>query len=257
MQATIRYLAIVSDDPERLARFYMDGFGMRELGRSPAGDISVTDGAYNLSFLAQRPELGALGPREIGIAVDDRAALVERLHRYAPHLALEPDEGGMHYGEYRLTDPNGYGVSVSTRAFGVPGDTSALPAIRHMAMCEPHGDQVADFYMTVFGLAKAHEHMWRSTGRFLSDGTVNLAVLGDPAETRAAGKEVNIDHSRLGVNHYGFEAPQVSALLERLPSETRWEQRSDRPQPEDYYRIWDPDGNHFDLRAAGAWGGEA
>ena len=38
MQATIRYLAIVSDDPERLARFYTSGFGMRELGRSSAGD---------------------------------------------------------------------------------------------------------------------------------------------------------------------------------------------------------------------------
>src|SRR5919202_5422870 len=112
MQATIRYLAIVSDDPERLARFYTSNFGMRELGRSGAGDVSVTDGSYTLSFLASRPELGAPGPRQIGIAVDDRAALEERLQRSAPHLALQPDGGGLHHGECCVTDPNGLAIAV-------------------------------------------------------------------------------------------------------------------------------------------------
>jgi catechol 2,3-dioxygenase-like lactoylglutathione lyase family enzyme len=253
MEATIRYLAIVSDDPERLARFYVSNFGMQELGRSAAGDVSVTDGYYNLSFLAARPELGTPGPRQIGIAVDDRGALADRLQRFAPHLALQPDEGGLHHGEYCVTDPNGFAVSVSTRAFGVLGSTSTLPGIRHVAMCEPRGDAVAEFYSNVFGLEKAFPHMWRSTGRFLTDGTINLALLGDAEETRAAGKEVTIDHGKPGVNHYGFETPQVGALIEQLPADTRCEQRLDRPDARDYYRIWDPDGNHFDLRVAGAW----
>src|SRR5262245_39534674 len=179
MQATIRYLAIVSDDPERLARFYTTSFGMQELGRSSAGDVSVTDGFYNLSFLASRPGLGAPGPRQIGIAVDDPDELKDRLQRFAPDLELQPDEGGLHGGEYCLTDPNGYAVSVSTHAFGVPGTPQTLPAMRHVAMCEPRGDAVADFYVNVFGLEKAFTHMWRATGRFLSDGTINLALLGD------------------------------------------------------------------------------
>src|SRR5437868_12776175 len=129
---TTLFRSIVSDDPERLARFYTSAFGMRELGRSGAGDVSVTDGYYNLSFLASRPELGAPGPRQIGIGVDDRAALADRLQRFAPHLALQPDEGGLHHGECCVTDPNGFAVSVSTRGFGVPGSTSALPGIRHV-----------------------------------------------------------------------------------------------------------------------------
>jgi hypothetical protein len=95
--------------------------------------------------------------------------------------------------------------------------------------------------------------MWRSTGRFLTDGTINLAILADAEETRAAGKEVTVDHAQLGVNHYGFETPRVGDLIGRLPRETRREQRLDRRDPQDYYRIWDPDGNHFDLRVAGAW----
>lgn len=253
MQATIRYLAIVSDDPERLARFYTSSFGMQELGRSSAGDVSVTDGAFNLSLLAYRPELGTRGPRQIGIAVDDYAALTDRLQRYAPHLALRPDEGGLHHGDYCIAYPNGYAVSVSTHGFGVPGHASKLPTIRHVAMCEPRGDVVAEFYLNVFGLEKAFPEMWRSTGRFLTDGTINLALLGDAEETRAAGKEVTIDHAQLGVNHYGFETPRVGDLIGQLPPETRREQRLDRRDALDYYRIWDPDGNHFDLRVAGAW----
>jgi catechol 2,3-dioxygenase-like lactoylglutathione lyase family enzyme len=253
MQATIRYLAIVSDDPERLARFYTSSFGMQELGRSGAGDVSITDGFFNLSLLAYRAELGARGPRRIGIAVDDRAALAERLQRFAPHLALEPGEGGLHHGEYCIVDPNGFAVSVSTSGFGVPGSTSRLPGIRHVAMCEPRGDVVAAFYENVFGLEKAFPAMWRSTGRFLTDGTINLALLGDAAETRAAGKEVTVDHEQLGVNHYGFETPRVGDLIGQLSAATRREQRLDRRDAQDYYRIWDPDGNHFDLRVAGAW----
>ena len=50
-----------------------------------------------------------------------------------------------------------------------------------------NGDAVAEFYANVFGLEKAFPEMWRSTGRFLTDGTINLAILGDAAETRAAG----------------------------------------------------------------------
>jgi catechol 2,3-dioxygenase-like lactoylglutathione lyase family enzyme len=253
MHATIRYLAIVSQDPERLAHFYTSAFGMRELGRSSAGDVSVTDGAYNLSLLAHRPKGGPTGLRQIGIAVTDRATLAERLQRCAPHLALEPDEGGLHHGEYCVADPNGFAIAVSTRGFGLNGGPSLLPAIRHAAMCEPRGDVVAEFYENVFGLEKAFPHMWGPTGRFLTDGTINLALLGDAEETRAAGKEVTVDHDKPGVSHFGFETPRVGEFIEQLPVETRREQRLDRRDAADYYRIWDPDGNHFDLRVAGAW----
>jgi catechol 2,3-dioxygenase-like lactoylglutathione lyase family enzyme len=254
MAATIRYLAIVSNNPERLAHFYASVFGMRELGRSSAGDISLTDGGYNLSLLAARPELGPTGPRQFGIAVDDRAALEDRLQRFAPHLTLQPDEGGLHYGEYCVTDPNGFAIAVSTSEFGLNGGPNPLPAIRHVAMCEPQGEQVADFYLNVFGLEKASLGHWSATGRFLTDGTTSLALLADAEETRAAGRSVSVDHYKQGLTHYGFETPRVGEFIEQLPADTRSEQRLDRPDSRDYYRLWDPDGNHFDLRVAGAWG---
>jgi hypothetical protein len=123
-----------------------------------------------------------------------------------------------------------------------------------VAMCEPQGEQVADFYLNVFGLEKASLGHWSATGRFLTDGTTSLALLADAEETRAAGRRVSVDHYKQGLTHYGFETPRVGEFIEQLPADTRSEQRLDRPDSRDYYRLWDPDGNHFDLRVAGAWG---
>jgi hypothetical protein len=43
MESQVRYLAIVSESPDRLAAFYSSYFAMRELGRSAAGDVALTD----------------------------------------------------------------------------------------------------------------------------------------------------------------------------------------------------------------------
>src|SRR6266511_4237649 len=64
MDSQIRYLAIVSEQPETLARFYSNYFSMRELGRSDAGDIALTDGFYNISILKRRD-----GAEEPGIKI--------------------------------------------------------------------------------------------------------------------------------------------------------------------------------------------
>lgn len=59
--------------PEVLADFYATYLGVRELGRGPDGDISLTDGFYNLTFLKQRPGLGEpddlLGLNHFGIDI--------------------------------------------------------------------------------------------------------------------------------------------------------------------------------------------
>ena len=62
MDAHLGYLAIISEQPERLADFYAEHFDMWQLGRSAAGDVSITDGFLNVSILKQRPGVeGASG----------------------------------------------------------------------------------------------------------------------------------------------------------------------------------------------------
>jgi uncharacterized glyoxalase superfamily protein PhnB len=52
--ATLRYVAFISENPEKLVDFYQRFLGTEKLGRSPEGDISLTDGFYNLTFFKKR-----------------------------------------------------------------------------------------------------------------------------------------------------------------------------------------------------------
>src|SRR5579859_667761 len=107
-RARIRYLAITAHNPEVLARYYATYFGMWLLGESADGDISLTDGFYNLTLLKHRPELGpedaALGTNHFGIEVDDLGAIERRLAEVTPDVRLEPEPGGLHHGECRVRD---------------------------------------------------------------------------------------------------------------------------------------------------------
>ena len=47
--ARIQHIAIFSDDPEKLAEFYSEVYGMQVSGRSK-GDVWVTDGYMNAAF---------------------------------------------------------------------------------------------------------------------------------------------------------------------------------------------------------------
>jgi len=93
MNSQIRYLAIVSERPETLANFYSSYFKMRELGRSDAGDIAVTDGFYNISILKRREDTDELGINHFGITVDDINKIEARLKEFSPNSEIRQDNG--------------------------------------------------------------------------------------------------------------------------------------------------------------------
>ena len=253
MKAHIRYIGLVTRTPQKLAHFYGSSFGLRELGRSAEGDVSLTDGFYNISFLLQRPDRPEPGFRLAGVAVDDVDELRDRLEEFLPGAELEADEGGVHLGEFRLKDPNGLPVAVSVSNFGVPEGESGSPALVHAAMCAPGGDALAEFYAGVFGFEKASLDHWGRNGRFLSDGVTNMAMLASGEEVQAFGRRPNLDRMYGGWSHFGFEAPSAEDIVAAFPPDIGYTLRTDRPRPAGYYRIWDPDGNHFDLRSLPAW----
>jgi hypothetical protein len=53
--AVLKYVAYLCDNPEELAKFYHRYLQTREIGRSSAGDVSITDGFINLPFFKKRP----------------------------------------------------------------------------------------------------------------------------------------------------------------------------------------------------------
>ncbi|HMA81028.1 MAG TPA: hypothetical protein VKR81_09065, partial [Candidatus Binatia bacterium] len=73
--AILRYIAYLAEEPDKLVEFYHRYLGTEELGRSPEGDVTITDGFYNLTFFRKRAALGEmhmdLGLHHIGLQVDD------------------------------------------------------------------------------------------------------------------------------------------------------------------------------------------
>jgi catechol 2,3-dioxygenase-like lactoylglutathione lyase family enzyme len=239
MDARIRYLAINAADPDRLAAFYRTYFGLLELGRSQHGDVSLTDGYYNLALLKIEPG-GSQGLAHIGIAVDDVHELEARLEDHGAQADLQPEAGDLQHGQYRVSDPLGLPLSLSTASFGVSGAPSQGPRIRHVALSVEDNEAVLDYYGAVFGLREVSaSHKMRDAGqreRFAGDGGTNLAIL----------HHTNCTHDKRGINHFGFVVPDVDSLLSQLPPESLPDRRpGDRPMAE--YRACDPEGNYFDI----------
>jgi catechol 2,3-dioxygenase-like lactoylglutathione lyase family enzyme len=116
---TLRYIAFLAEDPARLADFYHRFLDTEELGRSAEGDISITDGFYNLTFFKRRPALGErkmdLGLHHIGLEVEDLEAVKGKFLTLNPRGVMLQEPNDIHHGEIRIHDPECLPVRISTK----------------------------------------------------------------------------------------------------------------------------------------------
>ncbi|MDX1482938.1 MAG: VOC family protein [Alphaproteobacteria bacterium] len=250
----IRYLAFLSDDPGALADFYAGHFGLDELGRSNEGDVSLSDGFYNITFLRRRPDLQELhtdtGLHHVGLQVDDIGEATRAYLRTVPDGVIIGERGGLHFGERRFFDPECNPVTVSTGSFGAPEKRDPrLPRIAHIALNALIPQRMLEFYSAVFGFREVNTSLtYRERGRlnrFAGDGVTNLAI--HPFYNDSVGHE-----ARYGVNHFGFLVDDIERKLDVLSKEIEIAARpEDRPFAE--YRLFDPEGNKFDLSQNKGW----
>jgi catechol 2,3-dioxygenase-like lactoylglutathione lyase family enzyme len=245
MNSQIRYLAIVSERPEVLASFYSNYFSMRELGRSDSGDIALTDGFYNISLLKPRDGGSELGISHFGITIDDIREVEARLRDSAPQAEIRQEEGDLFHGDYRVSDPYGQTVSLSTHQFHTPIGERNFPCIRHIAMCVPNNDEVLDFYVNVFGFRESTTskriRAENRVVRWAADGETAMAILPDRER-----RDMNERESpRDGLNHFGWLVTEIDHFLDSLPEGCISKRPSSRPMAE--YRGFDPDKNPFDI----------
>jgi catechol 2,3-dioxygenase-like lactoylglutathione lyase family enzyme len=258
MDAHIRYLAMLTDEPDRLARYYATNFGLRELGRSDAGDVSMTDGVFHVSFLKRRSDLGEvddrLGLHHFGVAVDDVRQLERRLEEAAPDMHLISENGDPHHGQYRVIDPDGLPISISTSGFGVTATPRDYPQLRHAAIKVANPDGVVRRYAAIFGFREASSSVrQRERGKatcYVGDGETNLAILG--AANVAAEADAPGNVSKLGFNHFGFLVLSLQEMLGRLPSDADTSKRPDGHMMAEF-RTFDPDGNGVDISSQAGW----
>src|SRR5437667_5346240 len=86
--ARIKHIALTTQNPDKVAAFYKEAFGWKEIRRSPNGAVFLTDGAINVAILNWKTEkdadVGANGPNyngihHFGVQVDDLGEASDRL----------------------------------------------------------------------------------------------------------------------------------------------------------------------------------
>lgn len=126
--ARIKHIAIFSDDPENLAKFYIDVFKMELKGRSSGGDGSVwlTDGYMDIALLRRRSEHAPEGLHHFGITLDanEKDEVYERLKERDTWIAKPPP--GRPYVEDAAKDADGNKFDISTSAVVASGDKVAM-----------------------------------------------------------------------------------------------------------------------------------
>ena len=251
--AQIRYLAALSDDPDRVAGFYKNYFAMDELARSNQGDVSLTDGYYNLTFLKRRGELHEprteIGLHHIGLQVERITEVRDRYVKFNPKGPIIAESDDLHHGEIRIYDPELNPVTLSERPFGVEGDAKRTPRIAHIAFDAFLPQSLMDFYVDVLGLREIESSFhYRTRGqlnRFCGDGRTNLAI--HPFYSPSIGHE-----ARFGVQHFGMLVENLSEKLAEVKGVAPIAKRpADRPFAE--FRLRDPDQNGLDVSQTSGW----
>ena len=253
MNARIGYLAILSQSPATLAGFYTRHLGFRELGRSPDDDVTITDGAFNITLFRHRPELKEpsmeLGQHRIGIAVDSIAEVEKRYLKFNPRGVVVRESGDLQHGEARIYDPECHPVSLSERNFGIDNPKPGLPRIAHIAFGALDPTALYEFYSEVFGfreLLEAHAESSKHPGyknRHVGDGETNVAL-------QAFYNSREGHEACHGIAHIGLLTSDASGLAKSLEGIATFAHRpASRVQSE--IRMRDPEGNGCDLSGRG------
>lgn len=251
--ARIAYLAVLSEDPASLAGFYARYFGFEELGRTADGDVTLTDGGFNLTLFRHRPDLGEprmeRGLHHLGIAVDSIDDTVARYLKRYPRGTVIKESGELSRGEVRIHDPECNPVSLSARNFGITPKPPRVPRIAHIALNALDPEGVEDFYMNVFGFPElwaAHAARRAEPGyrnRHVGDGHTNVAI--QAFYNDSAGHE-----ARMGIAHMGVIVADSKAFAASIEGPaTITERPASRTQSE--VRMRDPEGNGCDLSQRG------
>ena len=106
----IQHIAIRSDAPETLARFYEDVFGWTRI-RSATGGVQMSDGHINIAIL---PLGGDNGLDHFGVKIDSLDEVAAGLEKHQQKARPKPPGRGAEFG---IHDPDGNRIDLSVTGF--------------------------------------------------------------------------------------------------------------------------------------------
>jgi len=132
--ASLRHLAIATQDPDTTAQFYMDAFDFKPVRRASGawgyGHI-LTDGTLNLAILRFTSDAAAgvergssySGLHHLGFEVDDIEASAERVEKAGGRPRQDINDGlglkadGPVHGEFKFEGPDGVIFDLGEQGF--------------------------------------------------------------------------------------------------------------------------------------------
>jgi lactoylglutathione lyase len=203
----INHIALKVEDLDKTAYFYEKVFGLSAVGKSRSEDRSrnrLSDGEIDLTFLKYDNDKSDM-------------ALVAGGGPCIHHFAIEVDDLNKYVAEVRKAGCEILGDSTTPPIkFRLPGGPLAeiVPANRyqkktdpgktgrivHLAMRVGDIDKTSDFFANVFGFTRVEVPGLRETVRYMTDGTVHMAI------NKAAGTGANEGKC----DHFGIEVNDVT-----------------------------------------------
>jgi catechol 2,3-dioxygenase-like lactoylglutathione lyase family enzyme len=216
MSAKIRHVAIVSDQYALEGRFYEAVFGMKTAAdKRPERAVTVSDGYVGLNINPRKAGRPA-GLDHFGLEVEDAQAACARLRERYPEVQVLERPSTRPFAGISTHDPCGNVFDLSQKS--MPNRTSvyveaprAQPrSISHLAIRTLNAEQVAEFYVEVFGLQPLAKKPGDPNFR-LSDGRVELVLMPwSILDYRGGGI------ARPGPDHIGFRVESVEAVKAQL-----------------------------------------
>ena len=108
--AHVQHIAIRSDNPEKLARYYEDVFGWTRMPTATGG-VQMTDGHINIAILNLG---GDNGIDHFGVKLDSIDEVAAGLEQHNVTPKKKPPGRGAEYG---IRDPDGNGIDLSVTGF--------------------------------------------------------------------------------------------------------------------------------------------
>ena len=245
MIAKIKHVAIMSQNAQRLSKFYEYLFGLtsaRAYKSTAAEDEAarkfgfpalhskrvakpydstniVTDGNIGLAFLRRRPGYPG-GIDHFGIEVDDIDTVCARMKEKYPEVGMVKRPSNRPFATFSSHDPEGHLYDLTQPEMenvrGVFKEESREQDrfIKHVTIRAMHPDTLAKFYTEVFEL-KEEPKALEDPNYYLTDGKVTLALtpwkIADYHGTEQRGP---------GLDHIGFKVESVEHFKQDLETVT-------------------------------------
>jgi lactoylglutathione lyase len=201
----IVHIALKVEDLDRSAEFYEKVFGLSAVGKSRSEDRSrnrLSDGEIDLTFLKYDDDKSDMalaaggGPciHHFAIEVDDLNKYVEEVRKSGCEILRDPTTPPV-----RFRVPGGPLAEIVPLArYQKKTDPAKMGRIIHLAMRVKDIDKTSNFFANVFGFTHVNVPGLRENVRYMTDGTVHMAINKAAAGTGA--NEGKCDHFGIEVN---------------------------------------------------------